>query len=113
MSKFRWLPTSIIAWGYFAIVYGFLFPWFAICFIWGEVLKGGSVSPLWLRLQVQDLLGLLCLPPLMGMGADLFIAEWTNGQYKLMMRRIGIVVLLTAGFFTFLEIIRYYVIRPS
>jgi len=49
----------------------------------------------------------------MGMGADLFIAEWTNGQYKLMMRRIGIVVLLTAGFFTFLEIIRYYVIRPS
>jgi hypothetical protein len=94
MSKLRWLPKSPIAWGYFAIVYGILFPWFAICFFYGEVIKGGSISPLSLRLQVVDLFGLLWLPPLFGIGTDLLVALWTSNEYKLTIQKTGFAAIL-------------------
>ena len=111
MSMFKWFPTAKAARIYFVLVYGILFPWFAICFIWGGIFKGWPVSPLWLSLQIQDLLNLLLLPPLVGMGIDLLIARWADERYRPTIRRLGGIVILIAGFFVFLAVMRYYVLR--
>jgi hypothetical protein len=107
MSMFQWLPKAKVARLYLVLIYGVLLPWFAICFIGGSVLKAAFVSPLALRLQVVDILWLLCLPPLAGMGIDLSIADWADGQYRPIIQGIGIIVLLIAAFFTLLAIMRY------
>ena len=108
---FKWFPTSKAACIYFVIAYGILFPWFAICFVWGGVFKGWPISPLWLRLQVQDLLNLFLLPPLMGMGVDLIIAFWADKQYQPTTRKVGGIVVFIAGFFVVLAMMRFYALK--
>ncbi len=103
--------NSRLARVYFVIVYGILLPWFAICFIWGEVIKGEGISPLWLRLQMRDLLGLLWLPPLMGMSVDLLTARWADARYKSTIRKVGKVALFVAASVTVLEILKFYVFK--
>jgi hypothetical protein len=107
MSIFQWLPKARVARLYFVLVYGVLLPWFAICFIGGSVLKAAFVSPLALRLQVMDILWLLCLPPLAGMGVDLSLADWADSYYRPTIQGIGIIVLLIAAFFTLSAIMKY------
>ncbi len=110
-SKLEWLPKSNSARVYFVIVYGLLFPWFAISFFWGEVVKGWLISPIELQVRVRYLLGLLWLPPLTGMGVDLCMARWTDVPYRSKVQRIGAMVLLIALDFTLLEMVRFYVLK--
>jgi uncharacterized membrane protein YadS len=107
---FQWLPKAKVARLYLVLIYGVLLPWFALCFIGGSVLKATFISPLALRLQVMDVLWLLCLPPLAGMGIDLSIADWADNYYRPTIQGIGIVVLLIASYFTLLAIMRYHLL---
>jgi len=59
----------------------------------------------------MDILTLLWLPPLAGMGIDLLIAKWADGQYKPAIRKIGKIVLLIALYFILLTVVRYYVLK--
>ncbi len=76
-------------------------------------MKATPISPLSLRLQVQDLLTLLWLPPLMGMSVDLLVARWADARYKSTIRTVGKATLLVAVFFTFLVILRFYVFKAQ
>lgn len=96
MSKLKWLPKSKVARAYVGAVYGILLPWFIICFLWAELLRGYPVASSELRWQVRLFLRLCSVPPAAGMSVDLLVALWVDLSYKRAARIAGLSLIAIA-----------------